>query len=212
MVVDALHLADEVLAGARISGKDLDRVLLVGGLTQMPFLRSAITSRLGAKIDFSLDPMSVVARGAALYAATIELDGGVSEYGTGERPTTRTVSTQEKPKLRLAYEPVSARLTAMVGGRLTAAGGKITEIKLDGEGAYWTSGWSPVPAGTFELPVVLQEGKSSRFFIDARDVAGTLIDVEPDQLSIRHGRICFRTSTSAYDRRGTREIEWSIYP
>src|SRR5207244_4652698 len=67
----ALRLAEEALTSARIAGKDLDRVLLVGGPTQMPYLRGAISSRLEAKIDHSIDPMTVVARGAALYAATV---------------------------------------------------------------------------------------------------------------------------------------------
>ena len=45
----------------------LDRILLVGGPTQSPLLRSILSERLGAPVDFSADPMTVVGRGAAVY-------------------------------------------------------------------------------------------------------------------------------------------------
>ncbi|HEX6183093.1 MAG TPA: Hsp70 family protein, partial [Pyrinomonadaceae bacterium] len=72
LVARCLRLTDEALEGARIGGSDLDRVLLVGGPTQMPRVREALATHLGAPVDFSLDPMTVVARGAAVYASTVE--------------------------------------------------------------------------------------------------------------------------------------------
>ena len=65
-------LALEALAGARLAGADLDRILLVGGPTQSPLLRELLSARLGAPVDFSADPMTVVGRGAAVYASTLE--------------------------------------------------------------------------------------------------------------------------------------------
>src|ERR1035437_2644556 len=72
LVEKCIVLAQEALVGARVNGADLDRILLVGGPTQSPFLRSMLTTRLGAPIDFSVDPMTVVGRGAALYASTLD--------------------------------------------------------------------------------------------------------------------------------------------
>ena len=65
-------LAVEALAAARLTGGDLDRILLVGGPTRSPILRATLSARLGAPVDFSEDPMTVVGRGAAVYAATLE--------------------------------------------------------------------------------------------------------------------------------------------
>ena len=65
-------LAKEALSGARMAGADLDRILLVGGPTQSPLLRTMLSARLGAPVDFSADPMTVVGRGAAVYASTLE--------------------------------------------------------------------------------------------------------------------------------------------
>ena len=66
-----LALAERAMEGARLAKSDLDRVLLVGGPTQMPVLRAALEAGIGAKLDHSLDPMTVVSHGAALYASTL---------------------------------------------------------------------------------------------------------------------------------------------
>ncbi|HYY98068.1 MAG TPA: Hsp70 family protein, partial [Pyrinomonadaceae bacterium] len=42
LVERCMRLTDEALAGARVKGPDLDRILLVGGPTQMPYVRDAL--------------------------------------------------------------------------------------------------------------------------------------------------------------------------
>lgn len=71
-----IELARQALRGARIADNELDRVLLVGGPTHMPALRSSLQQALGAKLDCSLDPMTVVSQAPALYASTVERTGG----------------------------------------------------------------------------------------------------------------------------------------
>lgn len=180
LVEKCLQLCEEVLSSSRISGKDLDRVLLVGGPTQIPYVRSAIMERIGAKVDFSLDPMTVVAKGAAIYASTIE---------KAAKPAFQSVDPG-KVSVQLAYEPVSASTTAHVAGRIeNTQQANIAEIKIDADGGYWTSGWLPIPEGYFDIPVTLKEGKQSRFWLYARTKTGEMVDVEPEEFSIRHGLV-----------------------
>ncbi len=51
--------------------KDVDRVILVGGSTQIPYIRNALQKRFGDRISYELDPNKAVALGAALYGAYI---------------------------------------------------------------------------------------------------------------------------------------------
>jgi molecular chaperone DnaK len=173
-----VHLAREALDGARISGADLDRILLVGGPTQIPFIRSALRDCLGANVDHSVDPMTVVARGAALYASTIER--AVTSPKVGTKPGALAVS--------LAFDRVSASLQCPVAGRIDRTQvADAREVKIDAEGGYWSSGWQTLSDGCFEIPVTLQEGKGTRFWVYARDSSGRLLEVEPGEFSIRHG-------------------------
>ncbi|MGB8510070.1 MAG: Hsp70 family protein, partial [Pyrinomonadaceae bacterium] len=177
-----LRLTDEALAGARLKGTELDRVLLVGGPTQMPYIRHGVGAHLGARVDFSLDPMTVVARGAAIYGSSIERACRVSPSVPVEK------AAMGKLPVRLAFEPVSASAQARVAGRVgNRAGLSAHEVKIDAEGGYWTSGWHAISDELFEIPLVLQEGKLNVFTLSVRDARGRTLEVEPDEFQIRHG-------------------------
>jgi molecular chaperone DnaK len=180
LVSRCLQLAEDALAGARLSGRDLDRVLLVGGPTQMPYVRAAVAERLGAKVDYSLDPMTVVARGAAIYGSTVERASAPVVHADASPPS--------KLSVRLAFDAVSATTESVVAGRLGGAGATdAREVKADAEGGYWTSGWHTVADELFEIPLVLQEGVLNRFTLSVRDERGRALEVEPNEFQIRHG-------------------------
>jgi molecular chaperone DnaK len=171
-------LAGEALAGARLAGADLDRILLVGGPTQSPTLRAALRERLGAPVDFSADPMTVVGRGAAVYASTLER---TSKPVTSPPPMGCV-------HLKLAYESVSAELQCTVAGRVMDTARDV-EIKLEAEGGLWTSGWMMPKGGLFETPVALKEGDISAFWIYARNAQGRLLETDPAEFRVRHGLV-----------------------
>ena len=55
-----------------LSGDSLKSLILVGGPTLSPILREMLNDQI-CKPDTSSDPMTVVSKGAALYASTINL-------------------------------------------------------------------------------------------------------------------------------------------
>src|SRR5690606_4459775 len=63
---------------------DVSRVLLVGGTSKMVLVRELL-GELGIPLDHGQDPITVVARGAAYYAATVRrprTDDDVAPAGT----------------------------------------------------------------------------------------------------------------------------------
>ncbi len=170
-----LQLADEALAGARVEGRDLTKILLVGGPTQAPYLRAALVEHLDAPIDHSLDPMTVVARGAALFAQTVERKGVSPAVAEG------TI------KVQLAYEPVSASTATPVAGKIGGPLRPSLEVRIDSRAGYWTSGWFPAVDNYFEFDVTLQEGKICPFFLYVREGEGRTLQIEPNEFTIRHG-------------------------
>lgn len=184
LLARCLRLTREALEGARVAGAQLDRVLLVGGPTQMPLVRDALTSHLGAKIDASLDPMTVVAGGAAIYASTVERNVSAG----GAEAATKSESSKGKLAVRLAFDPLSAEPQTRVAGKIAGApGGDALEVKIDAGGGVWTSGWHAAQGGFFEMSLVLQEGQLNRFSLSVRDSRGRAVAVEPSEFQIRHG-------------------------
>jgi molecular chaperone DnaK len=155
-------------------------VLLVGGPTQMPYVREGLSRHLGATVDYSLDPMTVVARGACIYGTTIER--------TAVEATPAPATASEKLPVRLAFDAVSATTQTYVAGRITPrAGVAAHEVRIDSDNNFWTSGWHPVKDELFDIAVTLQEGLMNRFRLSVRDAQGRTLEVEPAEFSIRHG-------------------------
>jgi len=170
-------LTCEALSNARIQGTDLNRILLVGGPTQSPFLRKMLSTRIGAPVDCSIDAMTVVARGAAIYASSLE---------RSNRPVSTT--TGNLVHLKLAFEPVSAELESSVAGRILNANQHI-EIKIESEKGNWASDWIKPNDGIFETLVPLKEGDKTTFWVYARDRQGRLLEVDTPDFTIRHGLV-----------------------
>jgi molecular chaperone DnaK len=183
LLARCLQLADDALRGARVKGADLDRILLVGGPTQMPYIRATVSEHLGTKVDYSLDPMTVVARGAAIYASTIEQ--------ARKTPAASAVAASHgKLSVRLAFDSVSASLQTTVAGKVNrGTAGTAQEVLIETDNNFWTSGWHQIRDEYFEVPVTLQEGRSNRFLLTVRDEAGRKLEVEPNEFSIRHGLV-----------------------
>ena len=63
---------DVVLADAELLPEDIDRVILVGGSTRMPFIAEDIEKYLGIRPEPAVNPDFAVAEGAAIQAGIIE--------------------------------------------------------------------------------------------------------------------------------------------
>ena len=183
LVDRCIILANRALEGARLSGADLDQILLVGGPTQMPIVRQALASQVSSRLDCSLDPMTVVARGAALYASTLEATAATS-IGVSV-PTSAAVAAGAVP-FELSFERASGTLQSPVAG-IFPSDTPVHEIKIDSEGGLWTSGWMVLQNAMFQVEVMLSDSKAvTKFNIGGRDHVGRPIEVSPSTFSIAY--------------------------
>ncbi len=68
------HPIEQALSDAKLSPKDIDRIIMVGGPTRMPIVQKFVEDYVGKKIERGVDPMECVAMGAAIQAAIIKGD------------------------------------------------------------------------------------------------------------------------------------------
>lgn len=78
----AIDLALRVVKNKNLTKNDLDAVILVGGPTLSPVFQKMIKAQISDKIDTSVNPMTIVAKGAALFAST--KDGIIGPVGDEE--------------------------------------------------------------------------------------------------------------------------------
>jgi len=65
---------EQALNDAKLTPKDISKVILVGGPTRMPIVQKFVEEYAGKKIERGVDPMECVALGAAIQAAIIKGD------------------------------------------------------------------------------------------------------------------------------------------
>jgi molecular chaperone DnaK len=75
LVIKSGTAIDEALSLRGLRPKDIDRILLVGGTSKIPFVRRYVSEKLGGKepepFD-KVDPMTCVAQGAAIVSAILQ--------------------------------------------------------------------------------------------------------------------------------------------
>ena len=175
IVDETVRRARVVLAEKRLGTGDVEKVLLVGGPTLMPYVRHRLAdpkSGLGIPLEFSVDPMTVVARGAAVFAGTQFVGRGASLS-----PGTAAYHVQ------LEYSPIGAEVDPPIGGKVTARNrsdfsGYTVQFVREG----WTSGKiSLKPDGTFVTSLFAESGKRCEFEIRLQDDSGRHCSVDPDR-------------------------------
>ncbi|NHV06371.1 MAG: molecular chaperone DnaK [Thaumarchaeota archaeon] len=60
-----------VLEDAKLTPKDIDKVILIGGMTRMPLVQRYVEEVTGKKVERGVDPMEAVAIGAAIQGAVL---------------------------------------------------------------------------------------------------------------------------------------------
>lgn len=194
-IVDrSINIAKKALEGANITADKLDKILLVGGSTFIPLVRQRLTEVFNVALDSSLNPMTVVAAGAAIYASTSVID--VEEEVE--------LTNANNAIINLTYDPISSDETVNVIGKVANISDvDIAKVKIDCAmskdftGVCWTSGWMELldqNTGIFDVDVLLQKGVLNYFRVAAADARGTEIIIENPYFEIKHNETVLKMS------------------
>ena len=182
MFQKAIDITILLLERNNLKGADLGALILVGGPTYSPILRRMLKEQITDKIDSSVDPMTVVAKGAAIFASTISVSDEVKE------------NTRDRTKLQLdiRYEATTVELDEIVSLKII----KDTATGISGEKIYadvvrsdgaWSSGKTSISEKATIIDVLLVEGRSNSFEITVYSETGNKLDCQPNQFSILQG-------------------------
>lgn len=139
-VQNAVDIAKEAISKSGVSENQFAKIILVGGSTFVPLVKKKLKESFSIDLDSSLNPMTVVAEGAALYAASMV----VEEINVD--------MTKEEGELLvdLEYEAMTSEEKINVIGKIPDSCGRVARVKIDciaaedAESAIWTSGWCDV--------------------------------------------------------------------
>lgn len=155
---------------------DLSQLVLVGGPTVMPFLRTRLTEQIGVPFAPQLDAMTLVAQGAALYAASAGLDA---------RPPSAQKEVGER--VWLSYPAMTPDLTPHVVGKLVEGAKQVVTVRVRRQDG-WTSPESALDnEHAFVLAVDVLPRRPNTFTLEAFDARHQPVAVAPSTFSIVQG-------------------------
>lgn len=181
MYVDkTLDLFDKVLKKQGLASSDINQLILVGGPTQMPCIRTRLKDKYNIPTDYKIDPITVVAQGAAIFAASQLI------------PDDLVTRDYSKVFIKLAYNPMTTEINAAVGGRFSTSKDSPSlpdgmRVQITSESGDWDSGLIEVKEKAFFTNVTLRERKVNTFKLSLFDKSGNKIPIEPDVFSIIQG-------------------------
>lgn len=171
----AVDICKELVERNHLSSSQISKLILVGGPTHSPLIRQMLKDQITPNVDTSIDPMTAVATGAALYASTMdaivdekEIDGNV--------------------KLEIGYESTSVEQTEWVSAKLVEGSAyKKVYVELERSDKAWSSGKVEIDDTGNVIEANLLESKPNSFAVVAYDEQGNKIPCFPNEITIIQG-------------------------
>ncbi len=175
-ILRATEIAKRALKDAGIPGSAIEKIILVGGPTVAPYFRQMLEESLRIPLDYSVDPFTVVARGAAKFAGTQRLTARASKpVAAGEY----TIDLKHKPVGIESAPPVVGRVSGATTKDFTGFTLEIVNIKTQ-----WRSGKITLDSdGVFEATLYADKGEKNTFAIELYDSSARKQKVNPDTLT-----------------------------
>jgi molecular chaperone DnaK len=177
----AVDISKKLLERNNLKGSSLDSLILVGGPTFSPIIRKMLEKQI-CKPDTSVDPMTVVSKGAALYASTVSISEEIKEQ------------TRDKSKIQIeiGHEAATVELEEFVTLKILAdkTEGNIPEkvyAEISRSDKAWSSGKVEINEIGEVIETQLIEGKTNGFEVSLFDDKGNILESEPKEFTIIQG-------------------------
>lgn len=180
MVDRTIELSREVLKEAGISNSSVAKVVLVGGPTQIPYLRERIERDLQIKVDGTVDPLTVVARGACIFGIGQKIPKELIENNQETQGDTLSID--------LNYESLTSDTEETISGSIEYLKDMDEEfcIQIQSDSGLYNGSKIKLRNGKFFDTVVVEPNKSNIYWLYLFDKQGNSVPVSPDSFSITH--------------------------
>ena len=178
MIKKTIAISKETIKKAGVTYEAVNKVVLVGGPTQIPYLRKQVEELLKIKVDTTIDCLTAVATGASLY-------------GLSQRIPESAKATKEKnPEaitLKLNYPTLTSETDEPIAGSIQGEQKDEYTLQIQSESGLYTSPKIPLKKGKFLESITIEPNKTNQYWLYLFDAQGNPVPVEPDSFAITHG-------------------------
>lgn len=184
LIYRSIDISQRVLKEKNLGLQAVQRVIVVGGPTKAPYFREMLSAGLGIPIDFSQDPLTVVSRGAAVFASTQKVDFKLQK---------KAVVGEFQVQISDKYKPVGHESDPLIAGKVSSPDGTSTAgftLEFVNRDTKWRSGQVPLNAeGAFMANLLAERGSRNTFYIELSNGEGTLQKTVPDHVVYTIGAV-----------------------
>lgn len=178
----AVDITKQLLDKNNLEGNQLSALILVGGPTHSPIIRRMLREQVTENVDTSIDPMTCVACGAAMYASTLSVPEHIVE------------ANRDTSKIQLAIDVKSTSVEPVEYASIKLLADKCDNYKEDhilvelvrADGGF-SSGKISIDTIGDIIDLPLLESRTNVFSVRCYNDSGDLLECEPNELSVIQG-------------------------
>lgn len=172
----AVDICKTLLQRNHLLGSQINKLILVGGPTHSPLIRQMLKEQITQNVDTSIDPMTAVATGAALYASTMDAEVSEADIEVGSI------------NFEIGYESTSVDTTEWISIKLSDKS-PLTKVWVEfvRNDKAWSSGKVEVDSTGNVIETNLLESKPNSFSVMAYDEKGNIVPCFPSEFTIIQG-------------------------
>lgn len=176
-----IELTKNTIKEAGFKNTSIKKVILVGGTTIIPYIREKLEDELSIKVDSSVDPLTVVAQGACIFAISQKIPKEIVEENA--KPLKKGVLN-----INLNYITLTSDTEESVTGIISGLNDKVDYlVQIQSDSGTFTGPKVKVNKGKFFYTVKLQKNKENLFWIYLFDDKSNPVKISQDSFSITHG-------------------------
>ena len=184
LIMRSVEISRRVLKEKNLGLQAVQKVIVVGGPTKATYFREMLSAGLGIPIDFSQDPLTVVARGAAVFSGTQKVDAKLQK---------KAVVGEFQIQISDKYKPVGHDAEPLIAGKVTSPNDASTtdfSIEFVNRDTKWRSGQIPLNGeGSFMANLYAEKGSRNTFHIELSNRQGSLQKAVPDHVVYTIGAV-----------------------
>ena len=170
----AVDICKDLLKRNNLTSQQLGKLILVGGPTRSPLVRQMLKEQVSPNVDSSINPMTAVAEGAALYASTI--DNEIREVDLQSLDVVLEINFDSMTVDTDIWVPVSLK-----------SGADSVMVQFVRSDNAWDSGKTEVDHNGNVVELNLVEGQPNSFRVECYDHQGSRLNCFPNEITIIQG-------------------------
>lgn len=170
----AVDICKDLLKRNNLTSRQISKLILVGGPTHSPLIREMLKEQVSPNIDSSINPMTAVAEGAALYASTI--DNEIKDEDLKSQDVVLDINFESMTVDSVIWVPISLK-----------SGADSVMVQFVRSDNAWDSGKTEVDHNGNVIELNLVEGQPNSFRVECFDLQGNRLNCFPSEITIIQG-------------------------